>query len=112
MYNFIKNNSNQKSKQMENTDFNFVYFNKDELSQVVKEVFTEFMTNLEEAPLDKGKLEGIISQEEAMKMLGRKTTWFHNKRISGELPAIKSANKWWYKKSIIQKFIENGRKSM
>ncbi len=47
-----------------------------------------------------------IPESEAQKILGRKTTWFYNKRISGELTGKKRGGKWWYAKSEILKFIE------
>ena len=53
----------------------------------------------------------LITQEEAMKILGRKTTWFYNMRTSGKLKAIKSANKWSYKKEDIRAFIKHGEQS-
>jgi hypothetical protein len=43
----------------------------------------------------------------AQKMLGRKTTWFYNKRNSGELVGKKRGGKWWYSKSEILKFIDS-----
>jgi hypothetical protein len=53
----------------------------------------------------------LITQEDAMKILGRKTTWFYNMRTTGKLKAIKSANKWWYNKEDIRAFIKNGEQS-
>jgi hypothetical protein len=47
-----------------------------------------------------------ITESEAQKMLGRKTTWFYNMRKSGELTGRKRGNKWWYAISEILKFIE------
>ncbi len=49
-----------------------------------------------------------VPQREAMKILNRKTTWFHLKRKSGELTAVKSANQWWYKLSDLQNYVKNG----
>ncbi|MBT3301983.1 MAG: helix-turn-helix domain-containing protein [Bacteroidetes bacterium] len=53
------------------------------------------------------KLGDWIPEEEAKKLLGRKTTWFYNKRKSGELDGRKRGNKWWYRLSDIQAFIES-----
>lgn len=50
-------------------------------------------------------IDDYINEEEAKKVLGRKTTWFYNARKSGELKAMKRANKWWYKKSDINDYI-------
>lgn len=47
-----------------------------------------------------------IPESDARSLLGRKTTWFYNKRISGELTGKKRGGKWWYAKSEILKFIE------
>lgn len=48
-----------------------------------------------------------IAEEDAKKLLGRKTTWFFNKRKSRELQGKKKGNKWWYRVSDIKNFIEN-----
>jgi hypothetical protein len=48
-----------------------------------------------------------LPEEEAQKLLGRKTTWFYNKRKSGELEGKKRGNKWWYRLGDIQDFINN-----
>lgn len=55
-------------------------------------------------------IDEFITEDEAKKVLGRKTTWFYNARRSGELTAIKRANKWWYKKSDINEFIKGSIK--
>jgi hypothetical protein len=93
---------------MQNPNFNLVYFNKEELKQVVMEVFSEVITQVEKKQPSEEPLGGMISQKEAMKLLNRKTTWFHYKRVSGELPAIKSGNQWWYNIEDIQQFIKSG----
>ncbi|MBT3300884.1 MAG: helix-turn-helix domain-containing protein [Bacteroidetes bacterium] len=53
------------------------------------------------------KLGEWIPESEAQKLLGRKTTWFYKMRKSGELDGKKRGNKWWYRLSDIQNFIEN-----
>lgn len=60
---------------------------------------------------DKGVLDGYVTEKEAKELLSKGTTWFYNKRISGELVGSKAGNQWYYQKSEIIKFIENGRKS-
>ncbi|HNQ67953.1 MAG TPA: hypothetical protein PKN32_06225 [Bacteroidales bacterium] len=50
-----------------------------------------------------------IPEKEAKLLLGKGTTWFWNKRQTGELKGKKAGNTWYYKKSQITKFIENGK---
>ena len=69
--------------------------------EVKKEVVIEEQTQLGE----------YVPQVRAMKILNRKTTWFHNKRKSGELIAVKSANQWWYKRSDLEEYVVNGTSS-
>ena len=47
-----------------------------------------------------------IPESEAQRMLGRKTTWFYNKRKSKELTGKKRGGRWWYSKAEIQNYIE------
>ena len=56
-----------------------------------------------------GVLGDYISEEAAMKVLGRGKTWFWNKRRSGELPAKKAAGRWYYHQDDIKRYIENGK---
>jgi len=49
-----------------------------------------------------------ISEKEAQELLNRKTTWFWQKRKSGELSGKKAGNQWFYKKEDIIRFIEKG----
>lgn len=51
-----------------------------------------------------------ITEGEAKKLLGRKTTWFWQMRTSGRLPFAKVGNKVFYQKSDIIKLLENNRK--
>jgi hypothetical protein len=60
----------------------------------------------------KAPLGDFISEKEAKELLGKGTTWFWNKRQSGELTGRKAGNKWYYKRSEILSFIENGKKSL
>ncbi len=87
-----------------------VILKKDELLEAIDEKFKQYfpMQSQKEEVSTVGE---YISQQEAMKLLGRKATWFYNKRQSNELPAIKSGNSWWYLMSDIEKFIKNGRQS-
>ena len=57
---------------------------------------------------DKARVLGdFISEKEAQELLNRKTTWFWQKRKSGELNGKKAGNQWFYKKEDIIGFIEN-----
>ena len=58
---------------------------------------------------DKNILGEYITENEAKEILSKETTWFWNKRKAGELTGKKAGNKWYYKRSDILKFIENGK---
>lgn len=47
-----------------------------------------------------------ITEEQAMELLGRGKTWFHNHRKSGVLSGRKAANKWFYKFQDIKNYID------
>jgi hypothetical protein len=51
----------------------------------------------------------FITEEKAKEILSRGTTWFWNKRKSGELPGKKAAGRWYYKSTDLNKYIENGK---
>ena len=96
---------------MEKSNLNLVVLDKDELTKTIKEAVSEAINSADKPISWSDSLVDYLSLEKTMELLGRKKTWFHNKRISGELPAKKSANQWWYKKSIINEYIENGQES-
>jgi hypothetical protein len=52
----------------------------------------------------------FISEADASKMLGRKTTWFWNLRKKGILPFTKVGNKVFYAKQDILKMLEQNKK--
>jgi phosphoribosyl-AMP cyclohydrolase len=52
-----------------------------------------------------------ISEKDAQEMLNRKTTWFWQKRKSGQLKGKKAGNHWYYKEDDIIRFIKNGMPS-
>lgn len=83
------------------------YERMDELLQKVDKLSEALMN----AKQDKGALGEFITEKEAKELLSKGTTWFWNKRQSGELVGRKAGNQWYYKKSEILKFIENGAKS-
>jgi len=58
---------------------------------------------------DKGPLGDRIPENEAKELLNKGSTWFWNKRKSGELNGRKFGNKWYYSRSEIQNLIENGK---
>lgn len=78
----------------------------DELLHKV-DVLTESLSCMK---TDKGALGDYISEKEAKELLSKATTWFWNKRQSGELLGRKAGNKWYYKRNDILKFIENGKR--
>jgi hypothetical protein len=51
-----------------------------------------------------------VSEEEAKRQLGRKTTWFWNLRTAGELPFSKVGKKIFYLKSDIKLLIDRNMK--
>ena len=55
---------------------------------------------------DKGVLGDYIPEKDAKQLLSKATTWFWNKRKSGELTGRKAGNQWYYKESDILNFIE------
>jgi hypothetical protein len=56
-----------------------------------------------------GTLSDFVTEDKAKELLGRGTTWFWNKRKTGELSGKKAAGRWYYKSIDLKKFIENGR---
>ena len=51
-----------------------------------------------------------ISEDEAKRQLGRKTTWFWSMRTTGQLPFSKTGKRIFYLKSDIKKLIEKNMK--
>src|ERR1700677_199193 len=51
-----------------------------------------------------------ISEEEAKRQVGRKTTWFWNMRTTGQLPFSKTGKKIFYLKSDIKKLLDKNLK--
>ena len=94
-----------------NTENNkiFMMVDKDQLQEVVESAMRKVLSfDTKSQSQEVKQLGDYISQSEAMKMLNRKTTWFHLKRKSGELSAKKSANQWWYKRSDLENFVNGG----
>lgn len=88
------------------TKFVIVPYEKmDELLQKVEKL-NESITS---SRTNNGSLGDFITEKEAKELLSRATTWFWNKRQSGELTGCKAGNQWYYKRSDILKFIENGK---
>jgi len=92
----------------------YIFVNEDDILPIFEKAVSNVFGNqlIPKPENDNSDIMGdLITQEDAMKILGRKTTWFYNMRTSGKLKAIKSANKWWYKKEDIRSFIKNGEQS-
>lgn len=49
----------------------------------------------------------FISEKEARKLLGRKTTWFYEQRRSGRLPYSKVGSKVFYKREDLVALLNN-----
>ena len=97
------------------TSNTLIIINKDELVPIIAEAISQVMPKKEQVNKESGTEEILgdyISQQDAMKILGRKTTWFYNMRTNGKLKAMKAANQWWYKKDDIREFINKGRMSI
>ncbi len=75
-----------------------------ELMQKVDEI-KDSLTN---STNNKGVLGEFVPEKEAQKILSKGTTWFWNKRQTGELKGKKAGNQWYYKRSSLLKLIENG----
>ena len=87
----------------------FMMVDKAQLQEVVETAVRKALNSKSESPKsESNQLGEYVSQAVAMKILNRKTTWFHLKRKSGELSAIKSANQWWYKRSDLEDYVKNG----
>ncbi|MBI4947607.1 MAG: helix-turn-helix domain-containing protein [Bacteroidetes bacterium] len=52
-----------------------------------------------------------ITEAEAKKLLGRKTTWFWQMRTSGRLPFSKVGNKVFYNRNDIAKLLTDNRQN-
>jgi len=89
------------------TRYAFVPYSKmDELLEKVEKLSVSLtLSNLQRNTV----IGDYISEKEAKTQLNKGTTWFWNKRKSGELSGRKTGNNWYYKKSDILKLIENGK---
>lgn len=87
----------------------FVIVPYDKLDELLHKVET-LNESIASMKMDKGVLGDYISEKEAREILSKATTWFWNKRQSGELTGRKAGNKWYYKRNDILKFIENGHR--
>ena len=70
----------------------------------------QILTILSEERESNQSLGDFISEAEAAKLLGRKTTWFWNLRKQGIMPFTKVGNKVFYAKQDILKMMEKNRK--
>lgn len=94
---------------MNNQNKVFLMVDRDELKEIVEESIRKTINNVKSTPKEEVmQLGKYIPQSEAMKILNRKTTWFHLKRKSGELVAKKSANQWWYRREDLENYVSKG----
>ena len=96
---------------MENNQNQFAFVPYDKMEELLQKVNILTEAVLNNTNQDRAGLGDLMPEEEAKALLSRGTTWFWEKRKSGELKAKKAGNKWYYKRSDILKFIENGRSS-
>lgn len=80
------------------------YENMEHLLEKVENICQAVLSRKQE----KNGIGDYISEQEAKDLLGKGTTWFWNKRKSGELVGRKAGNKWYYKQSEIFNFIDGG----
>lgn len=86
----------------------FLLVPKDELDEI-KSVLNDIKSCVNKKDNNKNHSLGeYISEKEAQEMLNRKTTWFWQKRKSGQLTGKKAGNQWFYHKKDIISFIEQG----
>jgi hypothetical protein len=86
--------------------FAFIPYQKlDELFQLVRKIEEKIDGSSSNS---KNSLGEYINESEAKQMLQKGTTWFWNKRKSGELKGKKAGNNWYYQRKDIIKFIESG----
>lgn len=86
--------------------------------QLVPQSFLEKISNAQDKIVEllsskqttEGSVGDFISETEAAKLLGRKTTWFWNLRKQGVLPYTKVGNKVFYSKKDIQYLFEKNKK--
>jgi hypothetical protein len=57
---------------------------------------------------EKDQLPDILSEKEAQKLLGRKTTWFFDMRKTGRLPFSKVGSKVFYYKHDLLNLMQKG----
>jgi hypothetical protein len=100
--------SRQNSKQYESADA-LIVVPKDFLTEL-KENQERIIDMLGSFKPEADAIGDYITEKEASKLLGRKTTWFWNLRKIGKLPFTKVGNKIFYQKaSIIQLLDANKR---
>ncbi|MEI6766783.1 MAG: hypothetical protein WCM76_14225 [Bacteroidota bacterium] len=82
------------------------YEKMDELMEMMKKMQTFLHQGNKQ---EQGALDDYILEKDAKVLLQKGTTWFWNKRRSKEISGKKAGNQWYYLKSEILKFIENGK---
>lgn len=65
------------------------------------------LLNGKSASVGKDSLGDFISEADAKKLLGKKTTWFWKMRSSGFLPSSKVGGKNYYRMQDIQKLLDS-----
>ncbi len=96
---------------MKTTEFSFLPVSTGELKEMVKNAVSEVMCAFSKQSPEEVNLNDWCDEEDAMKTLKRKKTWFHNRRKDNTLPGKKAGGKWWYKKEDLIRYIEKGVES-
>lgn len=93
----------------EQQQYAFVPYDKmDELMGKIEKLTAAFNAGKN---IDNSVLGDYISEKEAKNLLSKGTTWFWNKRRTGELKGNKAGNQWYYNKKEILNLIEKGKQS-
>ena len=82
---------------------------KNKIEELLPTIVDNFINKKNSKPKSKMPIGNLLNESQVMDILGRKRTWLHLKRKSGELKAIKQANHWWYKEEDIIEYINKGQ---
>lgn len=67
------------------------------------------VSSIRETTNESNELGDFIPEPRAQELLGKKTTWFYYQRKSGKLTGYRVGKRIFYKKSEIEKMIEDGK---
>ncbi len=78
-----------------------------QLVDEIKQLLNEIKVNQNDEIKANTLLGGFISEKEARKLIGRKTTWFYEQRRSGRLPYSKVGSKVFYRSDDVYNLISS-----